>query len=113
VVTEIAVPVTRSFGSSLGGLARAISVLRPTIRANQPATRGAGGVRAGRAFRGARCGDDLGEPVSRGPVAFATAFSTFWTVNLWRGERLDDMTLNLAPLREHLNSTLLSSIASG
>ncbi len=89
------------------------SVLRPTIRANQPTTPGAAGGSAGEAFRGFGCGGDLGEPASRGPVAFGTAFSTFWTVNLWRGERLDDMTLNLAPLAEHLNSTLLSSIVSG
>jgi hypothetical protein len=33
--------------------------------------------------------------------------------NLWSGDRLDDMTLNRAPLLEHRNSTSLSSIVSG
>jgi hypothetical protein len=113
MVADIAAVVRLAFGASPTGFEGTTSVLRPTFRANQPTTPGVAGGRAGRAFRGPSCGDDSGEPASRGPVVFGAAFSTFWTVNLWRGERLDPMTLNLAPLAEHRNSTLLSSITSG
>jgi len=84
------------------------STLRPTTRDNQPSTPGVDGERARRAFR-----DDVGELASTVLFASGAAFSTFWTVNLWRGERLDPMTLNFAPLAAHRNSTLLSSITSG
>jgi hypothetical protein len=36
-----------------------------------------------------------------------------WIVNVWSGDRLEDMTLNRAPVNEHLNSTSLSSRVSG
>jgi hypothetical protein len=108
VVVETATGVGRSFGAPFIGFAVTMSPFRPIIRANQP-PRGAAVAGAWREFR---TEDDADEPTS-GERAALMAFSIFWTVNLWRGERLDDMTLNLAPLAEHLNSTLLSSITSG
>jgi hypothetical protein len=97
----------------MGAFEGMTSALRPTIRANQRLTLGAASLKDGATAWSAGCSEEGAGSGEEGRAAPGTAFLISWTTNLWRGDRLDDMTLNRAPLIEHLNSTSLSSIASG
>jgi hypothetical protein len=85
------------------------SALRPTNCASHRPTLGARSAKEGVTVSIVGwCGAE-GRSAAGERLASGAGFLIFWITNLWRGGRLNDMTLNRAPLIAHLNSTSLSS----
>jgi hypothetical protein len=107
------VPTCGSFDTLDGRIAGSLTTFRPVSLEIQP--RPLGSARAIGSGAVSIAGCCVADTESRSAVdgASGAGLVIFWITNLWRGERLDDMTLNRAPLIEHLNSTSLSSIVSG
>src|ERR1700729_2767320 len=88
---------------AVGGFEGTTSDLSPTIRANQPPTLGAASGTGGAPASCPGCCEEENGSASAGRLAPSVALLIFWITNLWSGDRLDDMTLNRAPLFAHRN----------
>src|SRR5580693_993597 len=97
-----------SFERSGDEVAGLLTAFRPVSRESQPPNFGPPrDIRSG-AVSSAGCCATASE-LSAAVVCPSDADVVIcWITNLWRGERRDDMTLNRAPLIEHLNATSLS-----